>query len=99
MTRADAQEMVQSLLSRSARATDDFLSDVERMLGGRGDTLEAAPAAGRAALPVAGYDELSAATGAGAPRRAVARAAAQACATTSAATRTARPCWTGSTAS
>ena len=60
MTRSDAQEMAQSLLSRSARATDDFLSDVERMLGGAGDALEAAPAAS-AALPIAGYDELSAA--------------------------------------
>ena len=60
MTRSDAQELAQSLLSRSARATDDFLADVERMLGGRGDTLEAAPAAERG-LPIAGYDDLSAA--------------------------------------
>ena len=37
MTRSDAQEMAQTLLSRSARATDDFLADVERMLGRRGD--------------------------------------------------------------
>jgi polyhydroxyalkanoate synthesis regulator phasin len=59
MTRSDAQEMAQSLLSRSARATDDFLSDVERMLGGRGDTLESVPAADRG-LPIAGYDNLSA---------------------------------------
>lgn len=60
MTRSDAQEMAQSLLSRSARATDDFLSDVERMLGGRGDDLEAAPVSERG-LPIAGYDDLSAA--------------------------------------
>jgi polyhydroxyalkanoate synthesis regulator phasin len=60
MTRSDAQEMAQSLLSRSARATDDFLSDVERMLGGRGDVLEAAPTTERG-LPIAGYDDLSAA--------------------------------------
>jgi len=60
MTRSDAQELAQSLLSRSARATDDFLADVERMLGGRGDTLEAAPTAERG-LPIAGYDDLSAA--------------------------------------
>ncbi|MGH2978238.1 MAG: hypothetical protein ACRDLQ_01200 [Solirubrobacterales bacterium] len=60
MTRSDAQEMAQSLLSRSARATDDFLSDVERMLGGRGDALEAAPAAEHG-LPIAAYDNLSAA--------------------------------------
>jgi polyhydroxyalkanoate synthesis regulator phasin len=60
MTRSDAQEMAQSLLSRSARATDDFLSDVERMLGGRGDTLADMPAKERG-LPIAGYDDLSAA--------------------------------------
>jgi hypothetical protein len=52
--------MAQSLLSRSARATDDFLSDVERLLGGRGDALEDAPATERR-LPIAGYDDLSAA--------------------------------------
>ena len=59
MTRSDAQEMAQSLVSRSARATDDFLSDVERMLGGRGEALEATPA--ERGLPIAGYDDLSAA--------------------------------------
>jgi hypothetical protein len=66
MTRSDAQEMAQSLLSRGARATDDFLSDLERMLGRPGDTLEPPPDAddGRGAapsLPIANYDELSAA--------------------------------------
>jgi polyhydroxyalkanoate synthesis regulator phasin len=60
MTRSDAQEMAQSLLSRSARATDDFLSDVERMLGGRGDDLQATPVSERG-LPIAAYDDLSAA--------------------------------------
>lgn len=60
MTRSDAQEMAQSLLSRSARATDDFLSDVERMLGRGGDELEAAPVSERG-LPIAAYDDLSAA--------------------------------------
>jgi polyhydroxyalkanoate synthesis regulator phasin len=60
MTRSDAQEMAQSLLSRSARATDDFLSDVERMLGGGGADLEATPVSERG-LPIAGYDDLSAA--------------------------------------
>lgn len=59
MTRSDAQEMAQSLLSRSARATDDFLSDVERMLGRGGADLEAAPVSERG-LPIAGYDDLSA---------------------------------------
>lgn len=60
MTRSDAQEMAQSLLSRSARATDDFLSDVERMLGRGGGEIEAAPVSERG-LPIAGYDDLSAA--------------------------------------
>ena len=66
MTRSDAQEMAQSLLSRGARATDDFLGDLERMLGTRGETLEPPAEAddGRSAapsLPIAGYDDLSAA--------------------------------------
>src|SRR4051794_31596514 len=66
MTRTDAQEMAQSLLSRGARATDDFLSDLERMLGTRGDMVDLGeePADGRSSspnLPIAGYDELSAA--------------------------------------
>ena len=71
MTRDDAQQMVQTLLQRSARQTDDFLSDLERMLG-RGDARASAspqgrgdePAAARRApsnLPIADYDELSAA--------------------------------------
>ena len=58
MTRGDAQEMVQSLLSRSARATDDFLSDLERMLGGSGDSLDRPTE--RGAQPISGYDDLSA---------------------------------------
>jgi hypothetical protein len=65
MTRSDAQEMAQSLVSRGARATDDFLADLERMLGSRGDALEAPVEAGDGQstspnLPIAGYDELSA---------------------------------------
>ena len=60
MTRADAQDMVQTLLSRSARATDDLLSDIERMLGGSGDSLDT-PAEGGGAQPIPGYDDLSAA--------------------------------------
>jgi polyhydroxyalkanoate synthesis regulator phasin len=59
MTRTDAQEMVQSLLSRSARATDDFLSDLERMLGGSGDSIDRPTEGG--VQPIAGYDDLSAA--------------------------------------
>jgi hypothetical protein len=66
MTRSDAQEMAQSLLSRGARATDDFLADLERMLGSRGESPEPQVETedGRGAapnLPIAGYDELSAA--------------------------------------
>lgn len=76
MTRSDAQEMAQSLVSRGARATDDFLADLERMLG-RGDPLEppverkgeakveakleAGDGQGNTPnLPIADYDELSA---------------------------------------
>jgi polyhydroxyalkanoate synthesis regulator phasin len=66
MTRSDAQEMAQSLLSRGARATDDFLADLERMLGSRADSLDVPveSAGGRDGgpnLPIADYDELSAA--------------------------------------
>jgi hypothetical protein len=69
MTRSDAQEMIQTLLSRGARATDDFLADVERLLGSRSETIEDIPEpsdgdgrAGAAAnLPITGYDDLSAA--------------------------------------
>jgi polyhydroxyalkanoate synthesis regulator phasin len=65
MTRSDAQEMVQSIVARGARATDDFLSDVERMLGNRVEGLEAADEAGDGrtgtpALAIDGYDDLSA---------------------------------------
>jgi hypothetical protein len=60
MTRSDAQEVAQTLLSRSARATDDFLADVERMLGRRGDQIDDVLPAERG-LPIAGYDDLSAA--------------------------------------
>jgi hypothetical protein len=63
MTRSDAQEMAQSLLSRGARATDDFLADLERMVGARAGSIEAAAEGGdgRASLPIADYDDLSAA--------------------------------------
>jgi hypothetical protein len=65
MTRTDAQEMAQSLLSRSARATDDFLADLERALGSRGELFEPTTEAGDGgspspSLPIANYDELSA---------------------------------------
>jgi polyhydroxyalkanoate synthesis regulator phasin len=64
MTRSDAQEMAQSLLSRGARATDDFLADLERMLGARADSFEPDDAGAGGStpnLPIAGYDDLSAA--------------------------------------
>jgi hypothetical protein len=72
MTRDDAQQMLQTLLQRSARQTDDFLSDLERLLG-RGRTLDAGqaqptgkrsrrrPRRASSNLPIANYDELSAA--------------------------------------
>jgi hypothetical protein len=72
MTRDDAQQMMQTLLQRSARQTDDFLSDLERLLG-RGRTLEPSPSGqsgGKkkqrprrpsSSLPISSYDELSAA--------------------------------------
>jgi hypothetical protein len=66
MTRSDAQEMAQNLLSRGARATDDFLADLERILGTRADALESLVETGDGHgsapnLPIADYDELSAA--------------------------------------
>jgi hypothetical protein len=72
MTRDDAQQLVQTLLQRGARQTEDFLADLERLLG-RGRPVEnAAPvdagarggarqgSRGRASVPIAGYDDLSA---------------------------------------
>jgi hypothetical protein len=72
MTRDDAQQLVQSLLQRGARQTEDFLSDLERLLG-RGRPVDSAapadttgrrgrrpPSRARASLPIAGYDDLSA---------------------------------------
>ncbi len=72
MTRDDAQQMLQTLLQRSARQTDDFLSDLERLLG-RDQALEPGSSRQRGRknrqrgsrassnLPIASYDELSAA--------------------------------------
>lgn len=59
MTRTDAQEMIQTLLSLGARATDDLLSDLERVLGRGGDSIDE-PTAG-SSQPIPGYDDLSAA--------------------------------------
>jgi hypothetical protein len=70
MTRDDAQHMVQTLLQYGAKQTDDFLADLERMLG-RGPTLQQRSASGgrrrgrrsrrpSSNLPIANYDKLSA---------------------------------------
>lgn len=76
MTRDDAQQMIQTLLQHGARQTDDFLTDLERLLGrGRGFA-EQPPSSGARSkkkatrgggrrpasnLPIPNYDELSAA--------------------------------------
>ena len=73
MTRDDAQHMVQTLLQYGARQTDDFLSDLERLLG-RGEFVERSggdssprrprrsrPRRPASNLPIKDYDELSAA--------------------------------------
>jgi polyhydroxyalkanoate synthesis regulator phasin len=73
MTRDDAQQVMQSLLQRGAKQTDDFLSDLERLLGrSRADQQSAQKPRGKSgssrrprkasgALPIANYDDLSAA--------------------------------------
>jgi polyhydroxyalkanoate synthesis regulator phasin len=64
MTRSDAQEMIQMLVTRGARVTDDILAELQRMLGNI-DALD--PEGGASASgatrqpPIADYDELSAA--------------------------------------
>jgi hypothetical protein len=67
MTRDDAQQMIQTLLQHGARQTDDFLADLERVLG-RGKGFETQPKKGKrkgtrpaSNLPIADYDDLSAA--------------------------------------
>jgi polyhydroxyalkanoate synthesis regulator phasin len=63
MTRADAQEMIQMLVTRGARVTDDVLAEIQRMLGNI-DALEvespANASSGSHRLPINDYDELSA---------------------------------------
>jgi polyhydroxyalkanoate synthesis regulator phasin len=73
MTRDDAQQMVQTLLQRGARQTDDFLADLERLLGrgrefeeptrspGSGDGRSSRARRSSGGLPIANYDDLSAA--------------------------------------
>ena len=70
MTRDDAQQMLQTLLQRSARQTDDFLSDLDRLLGrgrtvqtgtaGRTSKKSSRPRRAASNLPIENYDELSA---------------------------------------
>jgi polyhydroxyalkanoate synthesis regulator phasin len=63
MTRSDAQEMVQLLVTRGARVTDDILAEIQRMLGNV-DVLDpegGANATGDSGrLPIPDYDGLSA---------------------------------------
>jgi hypothetical protein len=75
MTRDDAQQIVQALLQRGARQTDDFLADLERLVGrgrefeqpatseseGGGDRRRSRSRRSTTGLPIANYDELSAA--------------------------------------
>jgi hypothetical protein len=68
MTRDDAEQMIRTLLQQGARQTDDFLSDLERLLGrSKGFEPQRKRSGGkkgtRAAsnLPISGYDDLSAA--------------------------------------
>ena len=61
MTRNDAQEMIQSLLQHGARVTSDIVSDVERLLGRSDEEISAPKGNSEGGLPIAGYDNLSAA--------------------------------------
>jgi hypothetical protein len=62
MTRSDAQDMLQNLLARGARATSDIVSDVERLIGrSSGEIDESGSKSSGSSLPIAGYDDLSAA--------------------------------------
>src|SRR4051794_1531671 len=64
MTRTDAQDMIQTLVTRGARVTDDILAEIQRMLGNT-EALETESRADVATnirrLPISDYDELSAA--------------------------------------
>jgi polyhydroxyalkanoate synthesis regulator phasin len=63
MTRSDAQDMVQTLVTRGARVTDDILAEVQRMLGNTEalDVEDPGNAPTTGPLPIGDYDELSAA--------------------------------------
>src|SRR6478609_5696458 len=63
MTRADAQDMIQTLLSRGARVTDARLADIQRLLGvseGLEPDGEPAVIGNSGGLPITDYDDLSA---------------------------------------
>src|SRR3954470_23622943 len=65
MTRADAEELAQSLITLGRRQTEDLLADLEQLLG-RQRVMKEVDRARRAAglgtaFPIAGYDDLAAA--------------------------------------
>jgi hypothetical protein len=63
MTRTDAQDMIQTLLSRGARVTDARLGDIQRLLGnseGLEPAGESAVMDNSGGLPITDYDDLSA---------------------------------------
>jgi hypothetical protein len=63
MTRTDAQDMIQTLLSRGARVTDARLGDIQRLLGnseGLEPAGESAVTDNSGGLPITDYDDLSA---------------------------------------
>jgi polyhydroxyalkanoate synthesis regulator phasin len=66
ITRSDANELVAELVKRGRQQTDDVLRDVERLLGRGRDQIGSATRRARrsvglgGALPIAGYDELTA---------------------------------------
>ena len=61
MTRSDAQDMVQTLVTRGARVTDDLLAEIQRKLGNtEALDIDSAPDAQPRRLPISDYDELSA---------------------------------------
>ena len=101
MTRTDAQDMIQTLVTRGARVTDDILAEIQRMLGNAEalDTESRADVATNTRrLPISDYDELSAAQ---VQERldGLDTCNCGTCASTSSATRTARRFSSGSTAS
>jgi hypothetical protein len=63
MTRADAEELLQALISAGRRQTEDVLADLEQLLGRqRADRTKGGGSGGGDgdAFPIAGYDDLTA---------------------------------------